>query len=385
MPILYYVQNSFVGLFLIIILLFYVIGQGGRRQAQDSLYVALLLSTFAIILFELAVDLLSGRVFYGSRTLLIVVTTIFYMLNPIPGALYLLYLDQLRRRWARTPRGVGLVVLTPVVGAFILIVISLFNGIIFTIDSNNVYMRGPFFFLIILSSTSCMVLGFVYLFIYRVSFRKRDFSLFMFFPLPILVGSILQIKFYGMEIAGTSLAITLLIVYLHMQNSQANKDYLTKLYNRSLAEQYLQNLVSHQKKSQGIGGILMDINRFKQVNDLYGHDLGDKTLRLFSHLLLDSFSSSWIIARYGGDEFLLFKEDISEQDLQGELDHFAKQLDRFNARLSLPFSLSVSIGCSLYSATGATDAPSFIKALDMRMYEHKRTCHAQEMENPDTQ
>lgn len=382
MPILYYVQNSFVSLFLISILLFYVIGQGGRRQAQDSLYVALLLSTFAIILFELAVDLLSGRVFYGSRTLLTVVTTIFYMLNPIPGALYLLYLDQLRRRWVKIPRGIGLAVLTPVVGSFILVVISLFNGIIFTIDSNNVYMRGPWFFLIILFSIICMVLGFVYLFIYRVSFRKRDFSLFMFFPLPILVGSILQIKFYGMEIAGTSLAITLLIVYLHMQNSQANKDYLTKLYNRSLGEQYLQNLINHQKKTQAIGGILMDINRFKQVNDTYGHDLGDKTLRQFSHLLLDSFGSSWIIARYGGDEFLLFKEGITGQELQGDLDHFTKQLDRFNARASLPFSLSVSIGCSLYSATGATDAPSFIKALDVRMYEHKRACHAQEIENP---
>jgi len=52
---------------LIAIILFYVLGQGGRRQAQDSLFVALLVSTFMVIVFELSVDVFSGRTFPGSR------------------------------------------------------------------------------------------------------------------------------------------------------------------------------------------------------------------------------------------------------------------------------------------------------------------------------
>jgi len=351
-------------------------GQGGRRQAQDSIFVALLVSTLSIIILELAVDLLSGRTFSGSRTLLTWVTFWFYVVNPIPGALYLLYLDQLRRRWVKIPRGIGFIAFTPLAIAGVLSFISLFDGIIFTIDSNNVYQRGPLVYLVIIADFICMVFGFAYLILYRNDFKQRDFSFFLFFPLPVLVGAFLQANFYGMEVAGISLAITMLVVYLQMQNSHANKDYLTSLYNRSLSEQYLSHLINHRKKNRAIGGILMDINNFKKINDTYGHDLGDKTLRLFSRLLIDSFGGSWFIARYGGDEFILFREGATEQDLEKDLAYFHVLLEHFNAKETLPFSLAVSTGFALYEASKNMNGPSFIKVLDSLMYEDKRIYHA---------
>jgi len=351
-------------------------GQGGRRQAQDSLFVSLLFSTLAIIILELSVDLLSGRTFFGSRALLTFVTFCFYVINPLPGVLYLLYLDQLHRRWVSIPRGIGIIAFTPLVIACILSLISLFNGSIFSIDAQNIYHRGSLFYLVIIADYFSMFMGFVYLIMYRDSFKQKDFSLFLFFPLPVLLGSFLQAKFFGMEVTGISLAITLLIVYLQMQNTQANKDYLTMLYNRSLSEQYLNHLISHRKKNIAIGGILMDINSFKQANDTYGHDLGDKTLRYFSRLLIDSFHGNWFIARYGGDEFILFRESSSQQDLEKDLAHFKEMLARFNAKESLPFPLSISIGSALYDSTMNMDGPSFIKVLDRLMYKDKRMYHA---------
>ncbi len=376
MPLLYYIQNSGVGIILISIILFYTMGQGGRRQAQDSLFVSLLLSTLAIIILELSVDLVSGRTFYGSRVLLTFVTFWFYVVNPLPGVLYLLYLDQLRRRWVSIPRGIGLIAFTPLAIAFILSLVSVFTGIIFSIDASNLYQRGSLFFLIIIADYLGMFLGFVYLLLYRESFKQKDFSLFLFFPLPVLLGSFLQAKFYGMEVTGISLAVTLLIVYLQMQNSQANKDYLTMLYNRSLSEQYLQYLISHQKKTKVIAGILMDINNFKLVNDTYGHDLGDKTLRSFSKLLVDSFGGTWFIGRYGGDEFILFRERVAQQDLEQDLEHFQELLERFNAKETLPFRLSISIGSTRNEPSKQMDGPSFIKVLDRLMYEAKRQYHS---------
>ena len=88
MPILYYVQNAFLGIILTSIILYYIMGKGGRRQAQDSLFVALLLSALSIIMLELSVDLLSVRTFHGSRTYITVASFLFYIVNPIPGALY---------------------------------------------------------------------------------------------------------------------------------------------------------------------------------------------------------------------------------------------------------------------------------------------------------
>lgn len=269
--------------------------------------------------------------------------------------------------------------LPPLAIACILVVISLFSGIIFTIDASNVYQRGPLFFLIIIADYLCLFLGFLYLLFHRIDFKERDFSFFMFFPLPILLGSLLQVRHYGIEITGLSLAVTLLIVYLHMQNSQANKDYLTKLYNRNLSEQYLQNLINHQRKGRSIGGILLDINDFKEVNDIYGHDLGDQTLRYFSKLLVDSFGDSWFIARHGGDEFILLQEGVTQQELERDLACFAKQLSLSNAEKSFMFSISVSIGAALFEDTDATDGPSFVKVIDGLMYGEKRAYHCKKI------
>ena len=351
-------------------------GQGGRRQAQDSIFVALLFSTLSIIILELAVDLLSTRVFYGSRVLLTFFTFWFYVVNPLPGALYLLYLDQQRRRWVRIPRGIGIIAFTPFAIAFILTFTSLFNGIIYSIDSNNAYQRGPLIILVIIADFICMFFGFAYLIIHRESFKQKDFSLFVFFPIPVLIGAVLQANFYGMEVAGISLAVTLLIVYLQMQNSQANKDYLTSLYNRSLSEQYLNHLFGHRKKDTTIGGIMMDLNNFKMVNDTYGHDLGDTSLRFFSRLLSDSFGSNWFIARYGGDEFILLRENVSQQDMEADITHFHVLLAHFNTRETLPFELSISTGSTLFNPLKHSDGPSFIKDLDTLMYEDKRRYHA---------
>ncbi|MDY0290025.1 MAG: GGDEF domain-containing protein [Sphaerochaeta sp.] len=380
MPLLYYVQNSLVSILVLVIILFYVLGQGGKRQAHESLFVALLVCALSIVILELCIDLLTGRVFWLSRPILLFASFFLYMGNPLLSALYLLYLDQLRRRWERIPLGLGIIAFVPCLAAGILCLASLFNGMVFFVDANSTYHRGPLFHVITLIAYGGFASGLAYLFRFRNSFKDRAFSLFLFLPLPLLVGSILQLLFYGVEVAGIGLTLTLLVIYLQMQSVQANKDYLTRLYNRSLGEQYLHYLFSHQKKSGSIGGILMDINGFKLINDLYGHDHGDNMLRLVSLLLVESFGSSWFISRYGGDEFLLAKEGVTREELERDLAFFHEQLDLFNAKHTLPIPLSISVGAALSGESAPAEAPLFIKTLDTLMYEAKRSYHAQQLE-----
>lgn len=376
MPLLYYVQNAIVGIILISLILFYVLGQGGRRQAQDSLFVALLVSTFLIIVFEFFVDVFSGSSFYGSRFLLVFSTYMFYILNPFPSVFYLLYLNQLHRHWSRIPQLMGIVAFTPAVLGLVLTTVSLFNGMIYSIDVQNVYQRGNYFYLIVIVDFLCFVFGVIYLLYYRESFKKRDFSLFVFFPIPVIIGGVLQATFYGVELTGLTLAITLLIVYLQMQNSQANKDYLTLLYNRGVSETYLQHLLQNKKRTGFVGGIMMDVNNFKLINDLHGHDLGDRSLRYISRILTESFKNKWFIARYGGDEFILLKEMSSAQELTKEVANFNEHLDIFNELENLPFPLSISIGYASVAPSDDMYGPTFIKLLDNLMYTNKREYHA---------
>jgi diguanylate cyclase (GGDEF)-like protein len=375
------VQNAIVGIILVSLILFYVLGQGGRRQAQDSLFVALLVSTFLIIVFEFFVDVFSGSSFYGSRFIIIFSTYVFYIINPFPSVFYLLYLHQLHRRWTRIPRTIAVIAFTPAILGLILTTVSLFNGMIYSIDAHNVYHRGSSFYLIVIIDFLCFIFGVVYLIYYRESFKKKDFSLFVFFPIPVIIGAVLQSTFYGIELTGLSLAITLLIVYLQMQNSQANKDYLTLLYNRRVSETYLQYLLQNKKRKWAIGGVMMDINNFKYINDQYGHDLGDRSLRYISRILTESFKNNWLIARYGGDEFILFKEMSSAEGIEKELAHFNEHISHFNESGNLPFTISMSIGFASLAPSDDMDVSNFIKLLDNLMYDNKREYYATHKKN----
>ena len=369
MPLLYYVQNASIALVIVAIMLLYVLGQGGRQQAQDSLFIYLLFSVMIIVLLELCIDIFSGTRFTGSHTVLTLSAFSFYLLNPLPGVFYFLYIDQLHNGWEKIPKKMGVLIFIPMMINAVFVCMSLFNGMIFTIDATNTYGRGEYFFLV-------SICGLVYVLGSQVHIvrAKRNsnhtFPRVMIYPYPVVIASILQVHFEGMEIIGVSMILTMLMIFLHIQNTHANKDYLTSLYNRSLGVQYLQYLFQHKQKGKRIGGILMDINDFKAINDTYGHDMGDKSLRVFAKILKESFSHNWLICRYGGDEFLVFCELGSRHELEEAVLELRKNLGFINIKNSLPFPLTVSIGFAIVEDS-TTSTEAFIKSLDDGMYADK--------------
>ncbi len=93
---------------------------------------------------------------------------------------------------------------------------------------------------------------------------------------------------------------------------QATIDSLTNIYNRRAFDEFAQKSVMRAQREQSpISIILMDIDLFKQVNDKYGHQVGDKVLQEFSARLKNSLRQYDILARYGGEEFTLLLPDTS--------------------------------------------------------------------------
>jgi diguanylate cyclase (GGDEF)-like protein len=87
---------------------------------------------------------------------------------------------------------------------------------------------------------------------------------------------------------------------------QAIRDSLTGLFNRRfLEESFIQALARAEREKQNIGVILLDIDKFKNINDTYGHAAGDQVLVAMAKTLLHQMRSSDTICRYGGEEFLL--------------------------------------------------------------------------------
>ena len=147
---------------------------------------------------------------------------------------------------------------------------------------------------------------------------------------------------------------------------EATHDQLTKLYNRRGFEMLLEEL-----DLSNVAVLLVDLDRFKSINDLYGHDVGDKVLIKVSKALTNNFGENGHICRLGGDEFVILLEHTSP----AVKDQLKKQVDAINKWLRNghdglpPFSLSV--GVSFCNSGKTEDVLALLKQADEALYDAK--------------
>lgn len=156
----------------------------------------------------------------------------------------------------------------------------------------------------------------------------------------------------------------------------ATHDPLTKLANRSLFNSTLQNAISHARIHHKIVALMfIDLDNFKEVNDEYGHHVGDNLLLKIAERLQDNIRESDFMARLGGDEFIIILENIDDISV---VISTVKQLchvlsEPFDVT-PVPVTVTVSIGISVYPVDGA-DVASLLRSADKAMYfvkEHGR-------------
>ncbi|MDB4899681.1 MAG: diguanylate cyclase [Gemmatimonadetes bacterium] len=127
-------------------------------------------------------------------------------------------------------------------------------------------------------------------------------------------------------------------------------DSLTGLYNRAyFDERLVEELLRARRYGRPISVAIVDIDRFKQVNDQYGHVSGDACLRAFANQLRESVRRTDIVARYGGEEFALILPETTPEDAQAKLDRVREEihehtieLPRNGAALKVSFSAGVA-------------------------------------------
>ena len=91
-------------------------------------------------------------------------------------------------------------------------------------------------------------------------------------------------------------------------------DSLTGLYNRRYLDVHLEKLLhKNQESKKFLAALMVDIDHFKKVNDTYGHNVGDQVLKTFAERLKDKLRSFDLVARLGGEEFVVILPDVSEE------------------------------------------------------------------------
>ncbi|EPV8286353.1 sensor domain-containing diguanylate cyclase [Vibrio alginolyticus] len=160
---------------------------------------------------------------------------------------------------------------------------------------------------------------------------------------------------------------------------QARIDELTKLLNRrGLIECIQQDLKTRVSESRFSTLLFIDLNDFKKINDDHGHAVGDHILREVSERMKSSLRSSDLVARYGGDEFVVFLRGVGNSNTEAE--HYTEEvMSRIENALAAPIDTSkgkVQIGTSIgkYIIEGVNfSLESAITKADENMYYEKST------------
>lgn len=147
----------------------------------------------------------------------------------------------------------------------------------------------------------------------------------------------------------------------------SNTDYLTGLYNR----RYLYEYMKHFTKVNQITILYIDLDNFKSINDIYGHQMGDEILVLTSSILKKNFSRD-LISRIGGDEFLIISlRDLSMKEIMNKASLLIKDLKEAYINKTNFIHLSSSIGITT-AYNKVINLDELIKQSDLALYEAKR-------------
>jgi diguanylate cyclase len=153
-------------------------------------------------------------------------------------------------------------------------------------------------------------------------------------------------------------------------------DPLTEIYNRRSLDDIAGRLISHAKRRQSPLSLLMiDVNKFKQVNTRFGHLTGDFVLAEIAGILKSSIRGSDAVVRYGGDEFLILLADTASPGAQKVCQRINDKLNDWNEAGNLEkFTISLSIGIAEWHDGDTLDL--MLDSADRKMYEQKsvRVC-----------
>ena len=150
-------------------------------------------------------------------------------------------------------------------------------------------------------------------------------------------------------------------------------DELTGLMNRRgfmMLADHQRNLAD--RKGTSLTLLFLDVDRFKLINDQFGHEEGDRALRELAAVLLHTFRRSDVVARLGGDEFVVLMADVNSDGLRTVLDRVRKNLAALSQDARFSWRLAVSVGVVQYDAANPATLEGLLAAADQAMYREKQ-------------
>lgn len=350
----------------------------GPVMIGQRIFHLLLWANMGAMIFDLIQVLFDGTSYRYSYFIESMSIFLYYLVYSFIAYIFVLYTDyELYPDNTRFKRNLIKYSL-PAIVMIVMDVSSLWNGWYFVIDEAANYARGSLFYVPTIVSFGYIVYALLLLIGYR---RKRTvetnvqrdlYKRLFLFPLLPCIGAILQILLPGSAWIFPAITLAILFNYISVQNGYMARDYLTGLYNRSQIETFMNYQLKNLKKGNYFFLILLDLDKFKSINDTYGHVIGDDALIHAAKLLRGSCKRrSDYVARLGGDEFVIIGQCEDKEAVDMIITRMNDVAEEFNRTAKKPYKLYFSAGYVIYDGSTYATLDTLLSEADRKMYEVK--------------
>ena len=183
----------------------------------------------------------------------------------------------------------------------------------------------------------------------RPRISKKHFTVLMLFPVFPIAFFVFQTLTRESSILVNSIVISLVMIFLNIQDKQIYTDHLTGLNNRKKLDEYFKKITADGDKP--VSAIMIDVDNFKALNDAYGHKEGDCVLRVVARILKETLGGNHFISRYGGDEFYILLNIDETQKLEKIASDISRRINEYNRSSNKPYDISLSMGYDVYNSS----------------------------------
>lgn len=375
------VINVFALMILIILLVDFLRKQSSGLTSGQRIFKWMLVTNILILVVDTFTYLSVGFDYATANIIATISQTVFYAINPIMSILYICYCDAKLGVPGKTRQTLMLFYLIPFTANLVLSVLTPAFGFYFFIDEVNNYHRGDLFLWSYILSYILLLVAFIRVAVHSIVARRGGANAFqgetgrttlalLMFPIPPVIGGLIQLVVNFATFVWLATVISLLIIYINIQNSEISTDLLTGLSNRRHIMNYLERCAPTTKNGDKSYLILLDIDGFKQFNDSLGHAVGDEALKVVAHTLLRCCSKEDLVSRYGGDEFIIVTARKSREDIDSLIGRINRDLATNSFTAKCGRTLSVCAGYAEWPPD-SVDADALISAADAELYKSK--------------
>lgn len=347
-----YISYASIETFLIILGLILItrIKTAGGYEAKQIRY---LIGSY---LFSLAADILCVLIQSGILKVsgLLGVTLKGFSLSALMVTCYF-YFDYIIHRLRFAPlistKKIFFITSVPVIFGIILNITTPFTGWIFQVDANHHYINGPFYFIPMVITYGYLlaitILSVLKIWKTPLDPQRREYILYIVYMIPAaLSGSFFSHMPTILPLLYMCMFCVILYAFLTTQDSLIFTDPLTGLYNIKSLEVFLKKHSNFVTKESPLTIFMIDVDRFKFINDTYGHTTGDAALKVVAEALRRTTAQyRAFAARYGGDEFclILFAKDVDTETVTKSI-QYNLELTENEMVPDRTYKLSLSIG-----------------------------------------